>query len=177
MKLGFVPARFVAIAMLAALAACATGEELTGSFDEGLAAYEQGDHRAAYFIWRSASTAGDRRAAFRIGDLYDFGTGIDQDYGMAAAYYLRAAEFGHAEAQFRLAGRYEDGVGVSRNRLQALIWYLIAIENKELSIRNRELAELHVRTFTSTCAVESDYCKELHAEARRKAAAWQAQAR
>ena len=95
---------------------------------------------------------------------------------MAAAYYRRAAERGHAGAQFQLAGRYEDGLGVSEDPLESLTWYMIALDNPDLSARDREAAENRLSTFHSVCALEEARCRELEAEARRRAAAWQAKA-
>lgn len=174
MKLRYGMVRILAVALLAATAACATVEAPDGSYEAGLAAYERGDHDAAYDIWRSLSSAGDAQASYRLGDLFDYGTGVDQDYELAALYYRRAAQRGHADAQFRLAGRYADGLGVRKNRLKSLTWYMIALDNRELSHRNRELAQMYLGSYHSVCVMEKLHCRELQEKAQRLAAAWQA---
>lgn len=174
MKLRSGPARVLVVALLAASAGCATLEAPATTYEAGLAAYERGDHDGAYDIWRSLSTAGDARASYRLGDLFDYGTGVDQDYELAALYYRRAAERGHADAQFQLAGRYNDGLGVRKNRLKSLTWYMIALDNRNLSHRNRELAQRYLRSYHSVCVMEKLHCRELQEKAQRLAAAWQA---
>ena len=174
MKRNAVGLWILVIFVVSALSACTTGR---GSYEQGEAAYERGDYLAAYEIWWWLSIHGDTEATFRMADMHDYGTGVEQDYGLAAHYYRKAAELGHADAQFRLAGRYNDGQGVIKDGLTSLTWYMIALDNPELSRRNRELAEMYLRSFASGCALEETRCRALQAEAQRRSEEWQARAK
>ncbi len=48
-------------------------------FEAGWRAYEQGDFGAALAAWRPLAEAGDVRAQFNIGTLYDQGKGVERD--------------------------------------------------------------------------------------------------
>jgi len=67
--------------------------------------------------------AGDAAAQLKLGDMYDLGAGVAQDFVVAAEWYLKAAEQGNAQAQFALAEMYKNGDGVERNMESALHWY------------------------------------------------------
>lgn len=49
-----------------------------------------------------AAIAGDAGAQQALGELYRFGEGVPQDFGIAERWYVKAAEQGSAEAQFAL---------------------------------------------------------------------------
>lgn len=174
MKLMAIRVWILAIFALHALSGCTTAG---GSYEEGQAAYARGDYPAAYGIWRALANRGDGQASYRVADMHDFATGVEQDYALAAHYYRMAAERGHADAQFRLAGRYNDGQGVIKDRLTSLTWYMIALDNPELSRRNRELTEMYLGSFASGCALEEPRCRALQAEAQRRSEEWQARAK
>lgn len=70
-----------------------------------------------------AASQGDRLAKFRIGSLYYFGDGIDQDFKQASMWYKLAANSGVAEAQFNLGVMYEAGKGLPRDKYKAFNWY------------------------------------------------------
>ena len=71
----------------------------------------------------SAALSGDAAAQYRLGEMYDLGQGVAQDYAQAVAWYRRAAEQGHAPAQFALAEMYKNGDGVTKDLTQAVKWY------------------------------------------------------
>jgi TPR repeat protein len=76
-----------------------------------------------------AAQAGDRNAQYRLGEMYDLGQGVAQDYRQAVAWYRRAAEQNYAPAQFALAEMYKNGDGVARDLQQAIRWYRRASDN------------------------------------------------
>ena len=57
-------------------------------------------------LYRKAAVQGAANAQFLLGDLYESGQGVPQDYTQAAAWYRKAAEQGQAEAQFGFGGLY-----------------------------------------------------------------------
>jgi len=65
----------------------------------------------------------------QIGDLYLYGMGTTQDYGLAAKWYRRAADLGCAEARLRLAILYLDGIGVTQNMEQAHFWLSLTAQD------------------------------------------------
>ena len=60
-----------------------------------------------------------RRAAFRLGLLYQDGRGIGRDHKLAVHWYRDAAEAGLPEAQFNLGYLYERGLGLRADGVQA----------------------------------------------------------
>ncbi len=72
---------------------------------------------------RAAAKQGDAQAQYRLGEMYDLGQGVTQDYKLAAQWYRRAAQQGHAQAQFALAEMYKNGDGVAKDMKEAVRWY------------------------------------------------------
>jgi TPR repeat protein len=71
----------------------------------------------------AAAKKGNAEAQYRLGEMYDLGKGVPQDYAQAVQWYRRAAEQGHAPAQFALAEMYKNGDGVAKDIKEALRWY------------------------------------------------------
>lgn len=90
--------------------------------DEGVAAYNRGDHDAAYQEFLPVAEAGDKKAQLLLGLMYDNGLGIEQNYQRAAHWYRRAAEQGQPRAQFNLGLMYESGEGIKRDQAAAVGW-------------------------------------------------------
>jgi anti-anti-sigma factor len=78
--------------------------------------------------YRSAADGGDTAAQYRLGQCYEIGKGVQQDFAEAITWYRKAAEHGHAEAQNALANAYAYGVQVSQDYDQAVQWYAKAAE-------------------------------------------------
>ena len=73
-----------------------------------------------------------RRAAFRLGLLYQDGRGIGQDQKLAVHWYRDAAEAGLPEAQFNLGYLYKRGLGLKADGVQAAVWYRRAASQGEV---------------------------------------------
>jgi len=90
------------------------------------------NHRAEYEATakalRTSAEAGDASAQFRLGQLYDEGTGVPQDYGQAKVWYERAAKQGHVGAQVNLGTLYLQGEGAPQSDQMALFWIRPAAE-------------------------------------------------
>ena len=78
----------------------------TAGWDEGLAAYEAADFPAALREWQPLAEQGDARAQEMLGYMYDLGEGVPENDGVAAAWYLRAANQGSADARINLGLLY-----------------------------------------------------------------------
>lgn len=60
---------------------------------------------------------------YRIGKMYAFGLGTEQNDEQAAYWFSQAAALGHKYAQYSLAGLYRCGQGVEQNDMQAFDLY------------------------------------------------------
>lgn len=96
--------------------------------DDGVAAYDKGDYTTAMAELRPLADAGDARAQFYLGEIYEGGLGVDQNDAQALEWYRRAAEQGLAKAQYHLGLLYEIGRNVPRNYATAAAWHRRAAE-------------------------------------------------
>ena len=76
--------------------------------------------KLALRLQQSAEQIDDRDAMDVLGLCYDYGWGVDCDYGEAVKWYQRAKT---PNACLKLGICYEQGRGVDRNRLEAHKWY------------------------------------------------------
>jgi len=86
----------------------------------------QPDMAIAKEWFQRSSDQGNPDAQSRLGDMYEYGDGVKQNYTEAAKWYRKAAEQGGGWSQFILAEHYEHGSGVTQNDSEALKWYLRA---------------------------------------------------
>jgi len=82
-------------------------------------------------VTMAAAKKGDAAAQYRLGEMYDLGRGVKQDYAQAVLWYRAAAEQGHAPAQFALAEMYKNGDGVAKDVAEAVRWYRRAAQQGE----------------------------------------------
>jgi TPR repeat protein len=92
-------------------------------YSDGMRVYEQKDYAKAASLFRRAADAGNARAQFELGLMYDDGKGMSQDYKQAMAWYEKAAAQGNAPAQYNLGVLYNLGHGVAEDPKQAASWY------------------------------------------------------
>ena len=71
---------------------------------------------------------GDVDAQYRLGVMYDFGEGVNQDSEQARHWFEKAAEQGDANAQYFLGVKYDFGEGVNQDSEQARYWFEKAAE-------------------------------------------------
>jgi TPR repeat protein len=96
--------------------------------DDAQAAIDAGDYETARSLWLPLAQQGDALAQEKVGSLYHFGLGGEQDDEAAAAWYRKAADQGLAEAQYDLGLLYEQGRGVPRDPAEAARWFRRAAE-------------------------------------------------
>ncbi len=111
------------LALILFLAAAIWPEPANTDFNDGLAAYNNGDYETAYREWLTSAENGNPVAQFSIGTLYDRGHGIGQDHKEAVKWVRKAAEQGYARAQITLGVYYKKGKGVPRDPAKAVKWY------------------------------------------------------
>src|SRR4029077_1097722 len=88
-------------------------------FQKGLDAWNGGDYKTAFDEFKQAAEKGDARAQFYLGEAYNKGRGVVQDYAEAMTWYSKAAEQNNAEAQDTLCTMYFFGQGTVKQDYSA----------------------------------------------------------
>ena len=98
---------------------------------------------------------GDAAAQVAVGELYAAGTGVEQDYKLAAGWYQKAADKGDVAGQLHLAALYRDGgKEFERDLAKAAEWYRKAADQGDVG------AQGMMGTFYSMGqGVEQDYAE------------------
>lgn len=65
---------------------------------------------------------------YRIGKMYCYGLGIEQNYGKSFGWFMKSAYAENKFAQFSVANQYYYGNGFYKDKEQALHWYMKAAE-------------------------------------------------
>ncbi|KAF9922072.1 hypothetical protein BGZ67_010761, partial [Mortierella alpina] len=83
--------------------------------------------------WFESSSRGNEtaRACLKLGGMYYFGSGMEQDYGKALEWYRAASEAGIAVAMLQISHMYRHGQGVDQDSSEAASWYHRAEEAME----------------------------------------------
>ena len=76
----------------------------------------------------SKAEAGDAAAQYELGKSYFSGSGVEQNYDEALAWYTKAADQGNKDAQYDLGEIYYKGDGTDKDDTQALKYYRLAAE-------------------------------------------------
>ena len=75
---------------------------------------------------RKQAEAGDAKAPFNIGSMYENGVGVRQDYAEAAKWYRKAAEQGDVDTARILGLAYYLGKWVPQDLVQSYFWFSVA---------------------------------------------------
>ena len=118
-----------------------------------ITAYKNSDYKTASKEFKKMAENGQVEAQRFLGQMYDKGLGVPQNYRKALSWYKKAAEQKDPAAQYHLGVKYANGHGVQENQLQAYIWFAISFNNgyepaadplrvlnKSLSTRDRQQA-------------------------------------
>jgi len=111
-------------------------------FDKGVVEYENNNFSKAVVYFKKAAEQGHTFAQFSLGDMYNKGLGVPQDYKQAVAWYRKSAEQGYVSAQLNLGSMYAKGQGVPKDDKQAYIWFSIAaISGDSPAVKIRDIIE------------------------------------
>jgi TPR repeat protein len=88
--------------------------------------FDRKDPAEAAKWYRKAAEQGFGLAICAIGQMYEKGDGVIQDYVQAVNWYRRAAETGIGEGQYRLGLMYYEGQGVPQDYVAAYMWFNLA---------------------------------------------------
>ena len=119
----------LASVLTACLVAAGGGPAFAASIEDGQAAYNTGDYKAALEIWRPLAEQGNARAQNNLGVMYENGKGVPQNIAEAVKWYRLAAEQGHGGAQNNLGLIYAIGRGIRRDPIRAYMWFSLAAQS------------------------------------------------
>lgn len=97
------------------------------TFADGTAAYEQGDYKTAFAVWKQLADGGNAAAQQSLGVMYLHGYGVSRDFNEAVRWFTKAADQGNVHACDNLGWMYEQGNGVKQDRVRAYMWYSRAV--------------------------------------------------
>jgi len=104
------------------LGAVVAGNAQAADFEAGWKAYQRGDFAGALAEWQPLAEAGDDRAQFNLGVMYDEGRGVALDRKAAMAWWTRAGWNGDTMAQHNLALAHIAGDGIEQDYDAARRW-------------------------------------------------------
>lgn len=94
--------------------------------DPAYAAFDKRDFALAKKLAEEAAARGEPSAHTLLGQLYEQGLGVLQDYGKAAEWYAKGSALGDAHAQFCLGMMLVEGRGAAKNKKRAAEFFQLA---------------------------------------------------
>ena len=85
---------------------------------------------------RELAEAGDAEAQTELGERYEDGRGVRQDYAVAVSWFRRAADQGQAPGQAALGFMYFRGFGVAQDDTEAVRWFRRAADQGDARGQN-----------------------------------------
>jgi uncharacterized protein len=112
------------IRLLTVLALLCAGPALAQDFTAGMTAHLDKRYGESRRVFGSLADAGNVRAQFMMGTIFEQGLGVHKDLSAAARWYRAAADGGNASAQYNLGVFYQFGKGVGKDSTVAakLLW-------------------------------------------------------
>ena len=101
----------------------------SADFQKGLAAADRGDFATALNEWEPLAEQGNVGAQYNLGQMYQRGEGVLQDYKIALKWYRLSAAQGNADAQQNLGVFYGNGWGVIQDNIYTHMWMNISASN------------------------------------------------
>lgn len=135
------PSRLLAACFCVALAGCAADPPDPKTFDEGVKAYDAGDYKTAFQIFRSIADT-DLAAMRNVALMLRKGEGVEKDPAEARMWMTQAARAGLATAQADLGEMLLNGEGGPPDPTAALPWLQLAAAANH-PIAQFELGEMY----------------------------------
>lgn len=98
------------------------------AYEQALEAYENENYSRAFELFEPLANGGDDDAQFYMGNMYEYGEGVEQSFEKAYEWFLKSAEAGDLDSQYRVATLYRDGDGVEADELKAFEWFMKAAQ-------------------------------------------------
>ena len=129
------------------------------AFDDALSAYDRGEFDTVAKTLRKLADQGFAPAQSFLGEMYEYGEGVSQNYEEALKWYLLAAEQGDGFGQANIGFMYDNGFGVAQDNIMARMWYDLASYNgievaellSELSARMTVADILKAQALAQAC--------------------------
>lgn len=99
-----------------------------GTFEDAKGAFNKGDYATALRLYRSLADQGNAAAQYTLGNMYDYGKGVQKNGTEASKWYRLAAEQGYAEAQNALGFLCVLEALRTGDYTEAVKWYRLAAE-------------------------------------------------
>jgi uncharacterized protein len=112
-----------AIAMSLALVAMPLDIARADDYAKGIEAFEARKFDQARKVFLALANAGDARAQYRVGAMYDFGIGGAADHTTAFEWYRKSAAGDNADAQYALGEHLMTARDQHSNPAEAIAWY------------------------------------------------------
>ena len=77
---------------------------------------------------QNSALTGNPQAQYELGQMYEFGRGVGQDYVVAMKWYVEASNQNYAPAQYAIGVLHEHGRGIEANASLAAEWYTKAAD-------------------------------------------------
>ena len=119
------------MAWAAVLAALMASGAQAASTDAAYAAYQKGDYAKAMSLLKPLAAAGDAKAEYSLGAMYENALGVPANAAEAARWLGRSAAQGNVLAEVDLASLYQRGLGVTKDYAQAMRLYRQAADKGE----------------------------------------------
>lgn len=85
---------------------------------------------------------GSQEAQRVLGEIYEKGYGVQQNYQESIQWYKKAAQSGNIYSQMSLGHFYDQGIGIAIDKKQALYWFTLAATNgDEVAKHNVEILQ------------------------------------
>lgn len=81
-----------------------------------------------------------------LGEIYEKGYGVKQNYQESIQWYKKAAQSGNVYSQMSLGHFYDQGIGVVIDKKQAMYWFTLAAANGDMiAKKNIEMLERNIK--------------------------------
>ena len=96
---------------------------------EGISASEKGNLDDAKKSWMKACESGVMRACDKLGEMYYFGYGVQQDQIKAKELYKKVCDAGDGKDCIKIAKMYDNGYTVQEDKAKAMLFYKKACDD------------------------------------------------
>lgn len=102
---------------------CLASAGAQANLQEGVDAFQAGNHRAALGQFTPLAENGNAVAQFYLGKIYMQGLGAKPDYNKALLWTRKAAQQRNSDAEHFLGFMHYYGMGVAQSYKEAMSWY------------------------------------------------------
>ena len=131
---------------------------LKDRLQSGINMYTASNFEGAFQSLYPLAKRGETESAFRVAEMYYWGSGVPQNQEKAAQWYLEAAERGHQEAQCIIAVRYRGVVdsdsinsakfGSRSDPVAEFVWCSLCSANQDVSYSYKQKANWEIKEIT-----------------------------